>query len=135
MAIDLSTRKSDGGAMQTTTDTRPAAETLGRCLNCKRTFDPYVRTTEGYVVHQDGSIRTPGTPARTVALVGDLTDTCPTCGSIGEYGWTTVINGRWWEFATLKARYSRTACDDLCTTATGSTCRCSCGGWAHGSRA
>ena len=129
MAIDLSTRKSDGGAMNTTTD-RPAAETLGRCNACKRTFDPYVRSAEGYVIHEDGTVRTPGSIPARVRMVGDQTAACPACGheSRGP-GWP------WWAFTTITGRFGRTACDDLCTTATGSTCRCSCGGWAHGSRA
>lgn len=111
--------------------TRPAAETLGQCRNCKRTFDPYVRTPEGYVVHLDGSVRTPGSPAKGVMLVGDQVASCPSCGYSGD-GREWV---KWWAFKDIKAKYTMTRCEEYCQTATGSDCKCSCGGWAHGSRA
>ena len=115
--------------MDTTTNERPATSRLGRCRSCKRTFDPYLYTDEGYLIHEDGTIRTPGTPAGRVKQAGDQTTECTSCGRKSRRGLP------WWEYTTMKATRTASACDIFCTTATGDECHCSCGGWAHGSRA
>ena len=53
---------------------------------------------------------------------------CPACGACG--GTVTAPNKR-----VINGREGRSACDDICAEAEGSTCNCQCGGARHGTNA
>lgn len=101
-----------------------------RCTTCKKLLPAYVDRGDGQPLRRPYGHAAPDPSldrGPCVMAYEVLDDTCPHCGAHD-----TLWPGRGFTGVTLKASVGVSACDAICATATGATCRCLCGGMNHG---